>query len=120
MIRRRTSYKLERMDQEFIRELNVILEDVKDPRVDALTSIVDIHLSKDLSFVRAYVQTSAEDKKKVIEGLKSAKPFIKMKLVLNLNLRKAPEIDFKIDDTIENAKHIEELLRRINGREEEN
>lgn len=114
------NFKKERLDSEFVKELNVILQDVKDKRVDPLTDVVSVQLSKDLSYCKAFIKTEAKDKKLVIEGLNAAKNFIKMQLVINLNLRRTPELVFEYDDTIDKATHIEELLKEIHDKEKLN
>lgn len=114
------NFKKERLDSEFVKELNVIIQDVKDNRVDPLTDVVSVQLSKDLSYCKAFIKTEAEDKNKVLEGLNAAKNFIKMELVINMNLRKTPELVFEYDDTAEKAAHIEELIKKIHDNDKKN
>jgi len=97
------------------RELARILQrGVKDPRLSMLT-ITEVDLSKDLSYAKIYV-TSLEkepDKKKILQGLESAKGFLRRELAGCVGLRAMPELRFFYDDTVEEGNRIAGILDKL-------
>ncbi len=98
------------------RELcNIIREDIKDPRVGIMTSIVDVEVAPDLKTCKAYVSVLGDEKvqQDTIAGLKKAEGYIRRELAKGLNLRNTPEITFVLDQSIaygvEMSKKISEV-----------
>ena len=113
---KKSSFKLQRIDSEIKKELQSILSyDLQDKRIDSFVSVMDVYITKDLSNCKVYVQTSSENKEDVIKALNHANSFIKREIAARLNLRKTPDFNFHIDDSLENMNHIEELLKKINS-----
>ncbi len=112
------SIKNNRINNEVMRELSVIIRDeVKDPRIDPLLSVTRAEVTPDLQFCRCWVSTLGDDSKlgESIEGLRSAEGFIRRELAHRVNLRRTPEIQFAADRSMEYAmemsKKIEELAK---------
>lgn len=85
------------------RELcNIIREDIKDPRVGIMTTIVDVEVAPDLKTCKAYVSVLGDEKvqQDTITGLKKAEGYIRRELARGLNLRNTPEIIFILDQSI--------------------
>lgn len=113
-MRRQSGYKLDRICTEIKRELqSMLISDVKDPRIQSFVSISEVEVSKDLSYCKVYVEIMDEDKDTIMKGLKNASGFMRTELAHRINLRKTPELDFRIDDTMDKKNRIEELLREI-------
>ena len=77
------SIKVERMQQQILEYLGTLIHDeVKDPRVSKLTSIVRVEVAHDLKFARIYVTTlgTEEERKSALEGLNRAKGFLRTRL----------------------------------------
>jgi ribosome-binding factor A len=82
---------------------------------DALASNVvtvpEVRLSPDLKLATAYVVTLGDrDTKEVIEALNRHKRFIRGEIAHAVNLKFAPDIRFRRDETFEEASRIDELL----------
>ena len=109
------SHKQNHMETDVKRELSAVLREMKDPRLhDSVLSIVRIDLSSDLSHCKIYV-SSIDGKEKAIEAtdaLTKAKGFIKKEIFTRLRLRRAPELKFIPDDSVEYSAHINELLKK--------
>ncbi|MCL6582780.1 MAG: 30S ribosome-binding factor RbfA [bacterium] len=92
----------------------ILLEETKDPRIQ-FVSITRVEVSDDLKHAKVFASVlgSAEKKKEVFNGLRSAQGFIQKQLGRKLHLRYTPEIVFKMDDSIERGAHIYELLEEI-------
>lgn len=98
---------------------DIIRNDLHDPRIDPLASIVKVDLSADLSYCKVYVTVygSTEEKQKTFIGLEKAKGFIKRQLSGQVKMRKMPEITFIPDDSIAYSIHISEILNKIKEEE---
>lgn len=93
----------------------LIIESLKDPRINTMTSITDVEVTNDLSFADIYIAVlgNEKDKEDALEGLNNAKGFIKRELGDKLDLRHIPELNFKIDETIEQGARIDSLIKEI-------
>ena len=79
----------------------VLSHEVKDPRVQGIT-VLNVLLTPDMKKADIFISNSNSfneiDPEEVKIGLEKAKGFIRRKLSRNLNLRRIPEIFFKIED----------------------
>lgn len=99
---------------------SLLLDGIKDPRIDDLASVTHVDLSNDYSLAKIYISTFNEDKlDDTIEGLNSAKGFIKREISKNLDLRIVPEIIFYKDESIKKTfelfEKLESMKRDNNG-----
>ena len=113
---RKNSIKNVRINAEVQRELsNIIRNEVKDPRIHMLTSVVSVIGAPDRKTCKAYISVlgSTEEGEATVAGQKSAEGFIRSQLAKNLNLRNTPQIQFILDQSIEYGvnmtRKIEEL-----------
>ena len=99
---KKNSVKNRRVNDEVMRSLSEIIRNVKDPRVSPFTSILECEVAPDLKTCKIFVSVlgSEEDAKQTLEGLNSAKGFIRSELARDVNLRITPELRFIIDDSI--------------------
>ena len=99
---KKNSVKNRRVNDEVMRSLSEIIRNVKDPRVSSFTSILECEVAPDLKTCKIFVSVlgSDEDAKQTLEGLNSAKGFIRSELARDVNLRITPELRFIIDDSI--------------------
>ena len=101
---RKNSVKNTRVNGEVQRELSSIIQnEIKDPRIPVMTSVVKVEVAPDLKTCKAYISVMGDEetKKGAIEGLKSAEGFIKNRIAKVINLRNTPEIRFILDESIE-------------------
>jgi ribosome-binding factor A len=100
----------------------LIQRGLKDPRIGFVT-ITRVLLSRDLRHAKVFFSTYGDEgaKQKSLEGLRSALGFIRGELGRRLNLRYVPEIEFRMDESLDHAFHIEEILHQMKreGRKEE-
>ena len=79
----------------------VLSTEVKDPRVQGIT-VLNVMLTPDMKKADILISQSNSfneiDSEEVKIGLDKAKGFIRKKLSQNLNLRRTPEIFFKIEE----------------------
>lgn len=84
---------------------------VKDPRVGFVT-ITSVDVSPDVSHaqIRVAVMGTEEEKSSAMEGLASARGFLRTHLAKAMSLRTTPELHFHLDRGIEQAARIGTLL----------
>ena len=78
-------------------------------------TVTGAEVSPDLRHARVYVSVlgSATEKQATFDGLDSVASFLRSRVARQLQLRVAPEIQFKEDDTIARAARIESLLADV-------
>ena len=118
---KKNSVKNIRINSEVLREMSMIIrEDLKDPRIHPMTSVMAVEVTPDLKYAKIYVSVMGDDeaKEKTMEGLKKSAPFARHQLAARMNLRNTPELTFVLDHSIEYgvnmAKKIEEVKQRQN------
>ena len=117
---RKNSIKNTRINGEVRRELsNIILNEIKDPRICPMTSVVEVEVAPDLKTAKAYISVlgDAEAQKDTLAGLKSAEGYIRRALAKSVNLRNTPEIKFILDQSIEYGVHMTRLIDEVVGEE---
>ncbi len=110
---RKNSIKNTRINMEVQRELSkVISQEMKDPRIDPMTSVIAVEVTPDLKQAKVYVSVFGSDEKKqsTLEGLRSATPFIRKHLAKTINLRNTPELRFYMDESIEYGVNMSKLI----------
>ncbi|HSW10950.1 MAG TPA: 30S ribosome-binding factor RbfA [Bacillota bacterium] len=105
--------RLERL-QAAMREAisNILREELRDPRVSGLVSVVDVELSRDLKCGTVYVSVLGDDaaRQRTLEGLECARGFIRSEVAGRFRLRHVPDLSFCLDRSIERGARILELL----------
>ena len=110
---RKNSIKNTRINGEVQKELSkVISQEIKDPRIDPLTSVVAVEVTPDLKYAKVYISVYGDEEKKksTLEGLRSAAPFIRTHLAKTINLRNTPELKFIMDESIEYGVAMSKLI----------
>ena len=118
---RKNSIKSVRVNGEVQKELsNIISNEIKDPRIGAMTSVVTVEVAPDLKSCKAYISVLGDEKSQedTLMGLKSAEGYIRSKLAKNINLRNTPEIRFVMDQSIAYGVHMSRLIDEVNGPKE--
>jgi ribosome-binding factor A len=108
------SFRANRLAEEIKREVTELLQmQLKDPRISALTSIMDVQVSRDLRYAKLFVSVygDQEAKQKTMEGLQQASGYIRSEIGKRIRLRYIPEISFHPDASIEHGMKINQLLR---------
>ena len=110
---RKNSIKNTRINGEVQKELSTIIRnEIKDPRIHPMTSVMAVEVSPDLKTCKAYISVLGEKEAKeaTIKGLNSAEGYIRRQLAKNLNLRNTPEIRFILDESIEYGVNMSKLI----------
>lgn len=92
-----------------------LTEGVKDPRIVGLVTVTGVDVTRDLRHARVYVSIMGSDVERAstLEGLGSAAAHLRPLVARALRLRVAPEIEFRLDTSLERAARIESLLSQV-------
>ena len=119
---RKNSVKNTRVNGEVMRVLaEVIRSEIKDPRINPMTSVVAVEVAPDLKTCKAWISVlgNEESQKDTLAGLKSAEGYIRNQLAKKINLRNTPEIRFIIDQSIEYGVNMSKMIDEVNRADDE-
>ena len=90
-------------------------EGAKDPRLVGLVTITAVDMSRDLRTARIFVSILGSDTERAatLDALTSMRGHLRSRLAKSLSVRVAPEILFKLDESVTRAARIESLLAQI-------
>jgi ribosome-binding factor A len=103
----------ERIQELILEEISKLVQrGLKDPRI-GFTTITKVEVTDNLKRAKVFISVMGSEKEKTetLDGLNSAKGFIRNTMGKNLYLRYLPELEFRRDD---NADHVEKISRILN------
>ena len=120
-MQRKNTNRMDRVNEEFKRELSKIIDqDLKNPNITGLISVTKVKTSSDLKTARVSISIiNSKSKKNTFEGIKNATGFIRTELAKRVNLRYTPELIFELDETMEYGQKIDNILKEIMPKNEE-
>jgi len=97
----------------------VIKRQVKNPLVNELLTVTRVDISKDLRHAKVYISVIGDDQKRqeTLKALQSAAGFIAVNASKKVVMRHFPELNFRIDDSVDKHMRIEQLLDDIHEQE---
>lgn len=114
------SERTERVAKSIIEELSRMLEqgEIKDPRIGFVT-LTGADVSPDMRHAKVYFSSLGNSKAKAraLEGLLSARGFIRTALGKTLRLKYVPEVTFVFDASVEAGARITKLINEIHAKE---
>lgn len=117
-------YRQNRLGEE-IRKLvsEMLLRELKDPRLtERMISITAVSVTRDGSYATCYItvldisgddEQASRKKREILEGFENAKSMIRREIGKQIKLRHVPELIFKIDESMEYGRHIEDVLKSL-------
>ncbi|KFF41449.1 MAG: 30S ribosome-binding factor RbfA [Candidatus Atelocyanobacterium thalassa] len=111
------SRRVSRISSLIKREIsNMLLFDIKDDRVGAgMISITNVYLSGDLQHVKIFVSIygTEELQLETMQGLRSSEGYVRKELAQRIRLRRAPDVQFFQDHSIEKGNEMLHLLNEL-------
>ncbi len=105
----------QRVASAILRELAAILQhELKDPRVRQAT-VTEVDVSPDLRNARVYISFLTDDEaelKSCLQGLESAKGYLRSTLASRLKLRYMPVLDLRYDSLPKESMQLDALIAR--------
>jgi ribosome-binding factor A len=92
-----------------------LANDIKDPRILGLVTVTAVEITRDLRHAKVFVSVLGSESQRAatFEGLAGVAPHLRGRVGRALRLRAAPEIEFRNDESIAHAAHIEHLLAQV-------
>ena len=117
MANRNEFSRTDRIRKAIIREFSDILKhEIKDPiLVNQLISVTDVEVSGDMRHAKVFVSIMGEEslQQEIMTVLLENKPKIRSAIGQRIRLRYTPEIDIKLDNSLERGTRITQLLNQI-------
>lgn len=93
---------------------DLVQKELRDPRL-GFVSVTKAEVSSDFKYAKIFfsVMGNERQQKKTMAGLRHAKGFIQKELSRAIRMRSFPEIRFELDDSIEKAFKMTQLLDKL-------
>jgi len=92
----------------------LLMREVKDPGIGFVT-LTAVRVTADLQLARIYYTTlgDAQQRRETARALERATPFVRRHVAARLRLRRAPELVFHYDESVERQARVEQILREL-------
>ena len=111
------SLRNERVRKTLMKEISdILLKEIKDPKISGLISITDVEVSHDNSYAKVFYSVLSSDDKKdeIVEAIKkNTTPKIRYEVGKRVRLRLTPELNFILDESLERGARITDLIDKI-------
>jgi ribosome-binding factor A len=107
--------RTQKIDELLRQEIGQALErEVTDPRIGFVT-VTNVETAPDLSRARVWVSIigSEAERKQTLTALRGAMPFIRRGLGSKIRLRRIPELDVRLDDSIERGTRVLQIINEL-------
>jgi len=93
----------------------LIAREMKDPRLAGLVSVTAAEMSPDLRHARIFISVlgTEEERKQTLKAIRNAAGFLRTQLASRMTTKRAPELHFALDASIERGQRIMTLLHEI-------
>jgi ribosome-binding factor A len=90
-------------------------EGAKDPRIVGLVTVTAVETGRDMRRAIVYVSVmgTPTERQATLEGLSSLAGHLRGRIGRALRLRLAPEIEFRLDESVQRAARIDALLNQV-------
>ena len=115
------SANLAKIESLLYREITLILQrDFNDPKLGFVT-VSEVRVSPDLSHAKVYVSFLGKKERNDagLRVLNNAKGYVRSQCAKKVKLHKVPELHFLIDESLQEANRIEEIIHKISSENEE-
>ena len=112
------SRRLQRLNVLLQQEISeLIRRELRDPRLAEIVTLTRVSTSPDLAAATVYVSIMGGDDEKAatIKALVHAAPFLRRQLMGRLSIRRTPDIHFTLDESMEKAAHVLDLMKHLPG-----
>jgi ribosome-binding factor A len=110
------NFHVERLAEMLQREIGTIIaQEMRDPRIPPVVTVTRVKLAQDIRNATVFVSIYGDEdvKSNAVEALNKAVSFIQRVAASRIVVKHFPRLHFKIDNSIEHGRHIDELLKDI-------
>lgn len=116
--------RMSRINSEMQKALaEIIANRMRNPDFDGLIiSVTKVETAPDLKNARIYISvlSSLETKRLVVAELNRSKGYVRRELMHMIRLKTMPELEFKLDNSIEEGQKIMDIIEKLSGETNEN
>jgi ribosome-binding factor A len=100
---------------------NILLKAGRGIYGKALVTVTNVKVTPDLATVRFHLSIFNGDKEQIIQNFQEKKQELKHQLgdKLRFSLRRVPDLEFFLDDTLDDVFRMDELFKKIKSQDEE-
>jgi len=110
----------ERVGDQILQEITTLLtRSVQDPGIGFIT-ITRVKVTADLQLARVFYTSlgpeggdGVKERKQTAKALERVKPFLRRQIAQRIQLRRAPELEFRYDESIADLDNVERLLQQV-------
>lgn len=94
---------------------DILMYELRDPRIPQMTSVVKVDLTKDLKFAKVHVSVFGNEAEKAscMLALKKSAGYIRREIGKRMIIRALPELSFELDESMEYGAYITELIDKV-------
>ena len=108
-------HRLLRINESIKETLSSVItaEGLKDPRVGFVT-VTGVKTSPDQRHAKVYVSVLGKqaEREATMKALDKSKGFLQARINASLHMKRTPQLEFVYDGTLDNALHIQKLMKR--------
>jgi ribosome-binding factor A len=108
-------HRLLRINESIKETLSSVItaEGLKDPRVGFVT-VTGVKTSADQRHAKVYVSVLGKqaEREATMKALDKSRGFLQARINASLHMKRTPQLEFVYDGTLDNALHIEKLMKR--------
>jgi ribosome-binding factor A len=108
-------HRLLRINESIKETLSSVItaEGLKDPRVGFVT-VTGVKTSPDQRHAKVYVSVLGKqaEREATMKALDKSRGFLQARINASLHMKRTPQLEFVYDGTLDNALHIEKLMKR--------
>src|SRR4051812_29746539 len=111
-----SSRRVERINDLLRSELSELIgRTMKDPRLAGLISVTEVETTSDLRHAKVFVSVfgSDEERQSTLTALRAASGFLRHEVAQRIVIRHMPELEFRLDSSIEQGDRILRLLKQV-------
>lgn len=92
-----------------------IANTLNDPRIAPIVTVTEVRLAPDMKSATVFVGIMGEEKEveSTLIALERATPFIQRTVAQRVRVKHFPQLQFKLDDSLDRGKRIDDLLDQI-------
>jgi len=112
--------RVNRLNEEMKKGISdIIRNDLRDPRISMMTSILSVDVTRDLRYATVYISVlgNENEKKETIMALEKSSGYVRREIGKKIKTRYTPEIIFKLDESIEKGIEMYHKISEINKEE---
>lgn len=108
--------RVSRINEEYKKIISqIIREELKDPRISGMASVVSVDVTRDLSYATVYVSVlgSEDERRQTMEGLTKSAGYVRREMGKRVKLHHTPAILFKEDTSIEYGVNMAKKIAEV-------